>query len=307
MLDASVGAIALSNVRIGDQEATTRVTYATEAASGCANLRAGTCKPVTFLGWNETSPACPRVTFSRRATSTTGIWFISRTLLGLRWASTESEGRTRGLAGAAPTPTRHWPRGSLQRGSGHSRTLKSATTRGRASLVFVEQWLDPSDFSGGRLSPDQMVPKTLYMPDGRMAPVCVVRITRSAPDFSILPAWHWPEHLIGGGFPIISESQNARSIASVGMLVTDGHLVYALTSRHVTGPQGHAVSTVLRGHCRQIGVSSERRLTRLQFSVCLPRLPRSANISDVGRGTSLQSPISTTGHLRFTVCRLWGG
>src|SRR5262245_50745936 len=114
-------------------------------------------------------------------------------------------------------------------------------------LVFVERWQHPSDF-GQQLSPDQMVPRTLYMPDGRMVPVCVVKVTRSVPDRSILPAWHWPEDLIGGGFPIVSTAQGKSSIASVGGLVTDGHLVYALTSRHVAGPEGHPVSTVLRGH-----------------------------------------------------------
>ena len=40
-------------------------------------------------------------------------------------------------------------------------------------LVFVDKWQRPEDFaSGGTLAPDQAVPKTLYMPDGRMIPVC---------------------------------------------------------------------------------------------------------------------------------------
>lgn len=140
-------------------------------------------------------------------------------------------------------------------------------------LVFVDQWLQPTDFDGTNLSPDQMVPKTLYMPDGRTVPVCVVKITYSAPDRSLLPAWQWPEHMIGGGFPIISESQGERNVASTGLLVTDGHLVYALTSRHVSGAEGHPMSTVLRGRVEQIGTASDKQLTRLPFSEVYTEFP----------------------------------
>src|ERR1051325_68277 len=41
-----------------------------------------------------------------------------------------------------------------------------------AVLVFVDQWVDEAKFSAvGELPADQMVPKTLYLPDGRMVPV----------------------------------------------------------------------------------------------------------------------------------------
>jgi hypothetical protein len=142
-------------------------------------------------------------------------------------------------------------------------------------LVFVTKWQQPDDFAGGAhgLSPDQMVPKTLYMPDGRMVPVCVVKITRTEPDRTLLPAWQWPQHLIGGGFPIISTTQGQSNIASIGGLVTDGHLVYALTNRHVAGPDGHRVSAVLGGHIVEIGVSTGKQLTRLPFSEVYTEFP----------------------------------
>lgn len=147
-------------------------------------------------------------------------------------------------------------------------------------MALVDRWQEPTDFGvGGPLNPEEMVPKTLYMPDGRMVPVCVVKVTRAAPDQSVLPAWHWPEHLIGGGFPIISTTQGRASIASVGGLVTDGHLVYALTSRHVAGPEGHTVSTVLGGRTVEIGVSTPLQLTRRPFSEVYPEF--------VGRRTFL--------------------
>jgi hypothetical protein len=64
--------------------------------------------------------------------------------------------------------------------------------------------------------------------------------------------------------------QQQSNIASIGALVTDGHLVYALTSRHVAGPDRHPLSTVLRGHVTEIGSSSTLHLTRLPFSEVYP-------------------------------------
>jgi hypothetical protein len=139
-------------------------------------------------------------------------------------------------------------------------------------LVLVDRWLEPEQFGSGpgRLPPEEMIPKTLYMPDGRTVPVCVVKVTRAEPDQRLLPAWHWPEHLLGGGFPIISESQGQQHVASVGALVTDGHTVFALTSRHVAGPKGHPVSSILGGHQVEVGASSARQLTRKPFTEVYP-------------------------------------
>jgi hypothetical protein len=147
-------------------------------------------------------------------------------------------------------------------------------------LVFVDKWQQPADFtSGSSLGPDQAIPKTLYMPDGRMVPVCVVRATQSIPDPRRLPDWQWPKGLIGGGFPIVSETQGSSHIASVGCLVTDGFSVFALTSRHVVGPEGHEVSTIRKGRRVPIGRSDRRQLTRLPFSDVYVDFP--------GRRTSL--------------------
>lgn len=139
-------------------------------------------------------------------------------------------------------------------------------------LVLVERWLYPEDFGveEGKVPPEEMVPTTLYLPDGRTVPVCIVKVSRAEPDHVILPAWSWPDNLIGGGFPIISTVQGQDHVASTGMLVTDGHSVYALTSRHVIGPKGRAVSSVLGGRRVEIGTSSERQVTRKPFSEVYP-------------------------------------
>src|SRR3979490_3373815 len=55
------------------------------------------------------------------------------------------------------------------------RTLENSEVRGYswpAVLVFVDQWIAAGEFSQGRgYDPDQIVPKTLFMPDGRRVPV----------------------------------------------------------------------------------------------------------------------------------------
>jgi hypothetical protein len=59
--------------------------------------------------------------------------------------------------------------------------------------------------------------------------------------------------------------QGEEHAASVGCLVTDGHLVYALTNRHVAGAPGEPVYSLLAGKRVAVGRSSGRQLTRLPF------------------------------------------
>jgi hypothetical protein len=52
--------------------------------------------------------------------------------------------------------------------------------------------------------------------------------------------------------------------------VRDGHTVYALTNRHVTGPAGEPVYTRVAGETIRIGVSSAKQLARLPFTNLYP-------------------------------------
>jgi hypothetical protein len=142
-------------------------------------------------------------------------------------------------------------------------------------LVLVDTWVGADRFGTGKtnLAPEEMVPRTLYLPDGRTVPVCVVQVDRSAPDHQLLPDWTWPKTVVGGGFPLISSTQEQQHITSVGTLVTDGHTVFALTSRHVAGPAGHPVATILGGHLTDVGHSTDRQLTRLPFTDVYPDFP----------------------------------
>lgn len=163
----------------------------------------------------------------------------------------------------------------LERRDKGERTLANSEVRDYSwpcVLAFVREWVDESRFGGGGggLHPEQMVPKTLYMPDGRMVPVCVVRVEQGEPDPRRQPQWHWPAGLFGGGMPIVVEPQQRVRQATAGCLVTDGHTTYALTSRHVCGAEGEPVYTLSRGERVEVGRASRRHLTRLPFKEIYP-------------------------------------
>ena len=174
---------------------------------------------------------------------------------------------------ADPWPSRDRSYRSIKAATGpkEPRTFSNSEVRDYSwpcVLVLVDDWAEPEDFgtAAGDLPPEDMVPTTLYLPDGRTVPVCVVKVQPAPPNRDLLPTWTWPETAIGGGFPLTSSTQGEQNIASVGTLVTDGHTVYALTSRHVAGPLGHPVGTIMRGKQVEVGTSSARQVTRLPFT-----------------------------------------
>jgi hypothetical protein len=163
------------------------------------------------------------------------------------------------------------------RGKGE-RTLLNSEVRPYswpAVLVFVEQWEDPEAFGGkgGEYRPDQMVPRTLYLPDGRQVPVCVIVAPKQDRTDVGAPAIQYPLNNIGGGYPVIADVQGQLHAATIACLVSDGHKVYALTNRHVTGDMGEIVYSLLGGKQIRVGVSSGRQLTRLAFTDLYPGWP----------------------------------
>jgi hypothetical protein len=132
-------------------------------------------------------------------------------------------------------------------------------------LVLVNDWIETAHF-GANVDPSHAVPKTLYMPDGRSIPVCIVLVEQRPPDEPVPIPNAFPDYLIGGGFPLSLDVQGERRDASVGCLVTDGHTTYALTNRHVVGEAGTPVDATLRGQRVQVGEASRHQLSRLPFS-----------------------------------------
>jgi hypothetical protein len=153
------------------------------------------------------------------------------------------------------------PRQWRARGSAPARTLGNTVVRSWSwpcLLVFVKEWQPLEEIA--RQDPDQVVPRFLYMPDGRVVPTCVVLAERRRLSPPPLQNITFPEHLIGGGYPVFTENQNRQHVGSLGCLVTDGETTYALTNRHVTGEEGQEVFSFVGGKRVRVGVSSGNRL-----------------------------------------------
>lgn len=167
-----------------------------------------------------------------------------------------------------------WPDGTgrpvaLPGASRTARTLQNSEVRPYswpAILVFVQRWLGRDEFrAGGGAAATDFVPGAVYLPDGRQVPVCVVAVEKDEMRPPGAANYAYPRNLIGGGYPIITEVQEEERVASVGCLVTDGYLTYALTNRHVCGTPGAPVSSILNGNPEVIGASSAKQLTRRPF------------------------------------------
>ena len=130
-------------------------------------------------------------------------------------------------------------------------------------LVFVDKWDTREAFAA---KPDAMVPRFLYLPDGRVIPTCVVFADRKdhSPSTSLPPVF--PSDLLGGGYPALQEVQGRNRLSSMGCLVTDGDQVFVLTNRHVTGEVGRPVYTVVAGRRQRVGVSAGRELGKKKFA-----------------------------------------
>src|SRR4051812_4443360 len=151
-------------------------------------------------------------------------------------------------------------------------------------LVFLKKWESEMDLihDGG----NSIVPKAIYMPDGRVVPICVVTAPKSAfsdvsVDSSLL---QFPRNLISGGFPLVVYQQGERRIASVGCVVSDGNTFYALTNKHVVGKPGTVIYSVFHGAEKRIGVSSGNSLGKGKFADLYPGWPGASMLinNDVG-------------------------
>ena len=145
------------------------------------------------------------------------------------------------------------------------RTLQNSVVRAWSwpcVLVFVNEWLPLDQLCK---NPDQTVPRRLYMADGRVVPTCVICAPKSEDAPAPPERINFPSEMLGGGYPVISDSQGAQRIGSLGCLATNGESVFALTNRHVVGEAGREVSTIIHGVQERIGVADERQIGKLEF------------------------------------------
>ena len=148
-----------------------------------------------------------------------------------------------------------------------ARTLANSVVRPwswPAVLVFVRAWEQPAELGA------QIVPRTLYLPDGRLVPTCVVEAT---PDETLPPPAPGPAQvssLLGGGYACLRQHQGELSTGTLGCLVRRGGSYYALTNRHVAGGDGEQVSAVIRGGSVVVGKTSAIAVDRLLMSAVFP-------------------------------------
>jgi hypothetical protein len=143
-------------------------------------------------------------------------------------------------------------------------------------LVFVTEWATEEQLHA---TPDQVVPRFLYLPDGRIVPTCVIHVTPEVDAPPPLLNLTFPVDLVGGGYPLVTDVQGQQHIGSIGCLVTDGDAVYALTNRHVTGlvdddgAPPREIFTFVRGKRYRLGVADRKQLGKEPFSQVYAKWP----------------------------------
>ena len=139
-------------------------------------------------------------------------------------------------------------------------------------LVLVRAWVDYAAVEDGRVEPGALVPRQLWLPDGRVVPVCVVEARPVELDRTDVGALLFPGSYLGAGYPVATRVQGALRIGTVGPLATNGQRLYALTSRHVLGDPGAPVTTFANGDEIEIGTSAPEALTRRAVTEVYPEL-----------------------------------
>jgi len=144
-----------------------------------------------------------------------------------------------------------------------ARTLDNSVIRAwswPAVLVFVRAWGDPKKLGS------EAVPRSLYLPDGRVIPTCVVL---AAPDESLPPPAVGPSQvsqMVGGGYSCLRSDQGVDHLGTFACLVDREGSYFALTNRHVAGPVGAEIKAYIGGQYVRVGESVDIGLSKLRMS-----------------------------------------
>src|SRR5262249_42609103 len=174
-----------------------------------------------------------------------------------------------------PWPTKTHPkRQTVSQKQRPRRTLFNSEIRSYSwptIYVFVSEWAEEERLADE--NPSDVVPKSVYLPDGRVVPLCVIeaREQKYATDLRINPKDLFPRNLLGPGSPIMNEdSQGLTRLATAGCVVRDGQRYYVLTNRHAVGEAGTEISALQPHRAPRIGVAAVKGMTREDFHAIYP-------------------------------------
>ncbi|AMN40936.1 hypothetical protein [Rhodoplanes sp. Z2-YC6860] len=151
--------------------------------------------------------------------------------------------------------------------------------------VFVSSWEEEHTLANA--NPSDVVPKTLYLPDGRSVPVCVIEARKQdfAKDLMVRADSRVPRNLLGPGTPIVNrDAQGMERVGTAGCVVRDGESYYLLTNRHVVGAPGTPISALQGNREPEIGIAAHKSLTRKDFKTVYPHFQSTEQhlLMDVG-------------------------
>ena len=139
-----------------------------------------------------------------------------------------------------------------------------------AVIVFVDRWLKAREI---KASPDDMVPRRLYLPNGKIVPTCVVFAPSADEPPDLDMHLNFPSDLLGGGYVCVADVQGNEHVGSIACLVSDGMKTYALTNRHVAGEPGRELYSMVDGTYVRIGHAADRAANRARFTDLYPGFP----------------------------------
>jgi hypothetical protein len=136
--------------------------------------------------------------------------------------------------------------------------------------VFVSEWEKAENLA--KQGASDVVPKCLYLPDGRVIPVCVIEARKQhlATNLPIDPN-RTPRNLFGPGAAIVNEDgQGLPRVGTAGCIARDSDRYYVLSNRHVVGEPGTRVLGLQPQRRPEIGVSAKKSLGREDFHEIYP-------------------------------------
>lgn len=184
-------------------------------------------------------------------------------------------------------PNYHNPAKSSEKAHLQERTLGNSSVKEWSwpcILVFVNKWIQEKE-----LEPGEKIPSLLYLPDGRVIPTCPILVQESDVSANHDSEMVFSDQFYGGSYLILSKTQNKEHFATVGCLVTDGNLVYALTNKHVTGENDNSnkpqeINALIQGKRVRIGTSHGKQAGKKPFQEVYKGWPGSYSYSTIDAG-----------------------